>query len=252
MNPFPASVQLYSVRELAQADFPSVLRRIAGMGFTGVEFAGLHGHAAADVRRLLDDLGLVTSSAHGPLPTPENVDEIVEQARTLGYTRHVAGPHRDGVETREQVVAFAAAAQQAAELLAPHGMTFGLHNHWWEFDRVFGGLTPHRILMDRAPDVFAEVDTYWVRVAGADPAAVVRACGARAPLLHVKDGPGDRAKAMTAVGAGVMDWDAVFEAVHPDTEWIIVELDRCDGDMMQAVEDSLGYLAGRGFVRVRR
>jgi sugar phosphate isomerase/epimerase len=129
------------------------------------------------------------------------------------------------------------------------GITFGLHNHWYEFDKKFGGKTPHDILMEKAPSVFAQVDTYWAQAGGADAAEVVKRLGPRAPLLHIKDGPVtvERDKAMTAVGAGAMDWKAVIGAAHETTEWLVVELDRCDTDMTEAVQESLRYLVDNGF-----
>jgi len=251
MKPIPISLQLYSVREQAAQDFPGVLRQVAEIGYLGVEFAGLHGMTPAEVRAVLDEVGLQASSTHGPLPTEENIEEVVETARILGYTRHISGFGPNQFETRDGVLEAAAKAQKAAELLKPYGLTFGLHNHWWEFSIQFDGRPVHDLLMEAAPDVFAEVDTYWVKVGGADPAAVVARLGARAPLLHIKDGPGVRDAAMTAVGAGVMDWNAVIGAADDATEWLVVELDRCDGDMMEAVHESCRFLISRGFARGR-
>jgi sugar phosphate isomerase/epimerase len=96
------------------------------------------------------------------------------------------------------------------------------------------------------------VDTYWVKVAGHDPAAVLRQLGNRAPLLHIKDGPADGTQsAMTAVGAGVLDWQAIIPAGSA-AEWLIVELDRCDTDMLQAVADSYTYLTQKGYAHGRK
>ncbi len=64
MKAIPISVQLYSVREEAAKDFPGTLKKIARMGYAGVEPAGLHGMPAKRLRTILDDLGLVASSAH--------------------------------------------------------------------------------------------------------------------------------------------------------------------------------------------
>jgi sugar phosphate isomerase/epimerase len=85
-----------------------------------------------------------------------------------------------------------------------------------------------------------EFDTYWVKTAGQDPVSVVQEMGSRAPLLHIKDGPAVRDQAMVAVGDGVMDFASIL--VNAAADWLIVELDRCDTDMMQAVEDSYHYM----------
>jgi len=251
MKPFPVSVQLYSVRDHIKGAFPAMLKKIAAMGFAGVEFAGYHGHSPKELRRILDDLGLVASSAHGPFPAPENVAEVIDTARTLGFTRHIAGCGPKEFETKEMTLRTAARAQAAADLLKGSGITFGMHNHYWEFDHVFDGQTAHALMMAAAPDIFAQIDTYWVKVGGVDPAAVVAGYGKRAPLLHIKDGPAVQGKAMCAVGKGVMNWKAVIGAAHPDTEWLVVELDECDTDMLQAVADSCRYLIDNGFGRGR-
>ena len=96
-------------------------------------------------------------------------------------------------------------------------MTFGMHNHWWEFLQVEGRYA-YQVMLDWLdPDIFFEIDTYWVQTAGVDPAQVIRELGARVPILHIKDGPCVKCEPMTAVGDGVMDFHAVVkagEAVH--------------------------------------
>ena len=48
------SLQLYSLRDDAPKDFPGILAKVAEMGYEAVEFAGYHGHAASDLRSVLD------------------------------------------------------------------------------------------------------------------------------------------------------------------------------------------------------
>jgi sugar phosphate isomerase/epimerase len=252
MKKYPISIQLYSVREEAKNDFIGVLKKIAAMGYVGVEPAGLHGIAPKEIRKVLDDLGMVVSSIHGPLPTPENVNEIVDLAGTLGYTLHVAGYGPDQFATESGTLKAAEAFQRAAEVLQPHGLRFGFHNHWWEFDKKFNGKTPYEIVLERAPAAFSELDTYWCAVGGDDPTRVVREHGKRMPLLHIKDGPLDRNADMTAVGEGKMDWQSVIGAADEQTtQWLVVELDRCATDMMEAVRKSAQYLARTGLGVVR-
>ena len=83
------------------------------------------------------------------------------------------------------------------------------------------------------------------------PPAIVAKAGKRAPLLHIKDGPGDKEKAMTAVGDGIVDFPAIVKAAAGNEEWLIVEMDRCDSDLMTAVQRSFEYLKGKGLGRGR-
>ncbi len=248
MKKYPVSVQLYSVREEAKSDFAGVLKKIAAMGYVGVEPAGLQGMAPKDFRILLDDLGMKVSSIHGSLPTPENANEIVDLAGILGYSMHIAGFGPDQMATEAGVLKAAEQFQRGAEVLKPHGIRFGFHNHWWEFDKKFGGKTPYEILLANAPDAFSELDTYWCAVGGDNPTKVVTTYGERMPVLHIKDGSLDRNDNMTAVGEGKMDWASVIGAADEATlEWLIVELDRCSTDMIEAVSKSVKYLTSAGF-----
>jgi len=77
--------------------------------------------------------------------------------------------------------------------------------------------------------------------------AVVRQYAKRIPCLHIKDGPLVQGKPHTAVGKGKMKMAPIIAAADPKVlEWLIVELDECATDMMQAVRDSYAYLTGEG------
>ncbi|MFW6132664.1 MAG: sugar phosphate isomerase/epimerase family protein [Planctomycetota bacterium] len=249
----PISVQLYSVREQAARDLPGVLKQIADIGYKGVEPAGLHGHAPQDVRRMLDDMGLVASSTHGPLPSEDNLCEVVETAQALGYEMVISGKGAEDFKTRDAILALAEQFQTAAELLKPHGLRMGYHNHWWEFDEVDGRLG-YELFLEAASDVFSELDTYWASNFGAvDVPALVARHAARLPILHIKDGPLIQDQPHTAVGAGKMDVPAVIGAADESVlQWVVVELDTCAGDMMQALADSYAYLTSHGLAEGNR
>ncbi len=250
MKPLPVGLQLYSVRDLVNNDFPALLARVADMGYAGVEFAGFHGMTAAELKPVVADLGLTVCSVHSAMPTPENIEQLISDAETLGYKWHISGFGPDDVATHSATMATAERARQAVELLAGTGISFAIHNHWWEFDKTFDGQTPHDILMSEVPGLCAQVDTYWVTAAGGDAASVIRELGARAPLLHIKDGPAKQGAPMTAVGQGKLDWQRILAETRPEsTEWLIVELDACATDMMQAVAESYRFLVDQGFGR---
>ncbi|MFQ6096205.1 MAG: sugar phosphate isomerase/epimerase family protein [Armatimonadota bacterium] len=248
----PIALQMYTIREACERDLAGMLRKVADIGFKGVEFANLHGMAPADVRKMLDDLGLRCCSSHVPMPTKENVNQLVDQENTLGNTRLVSGFGPDEFKTIEQCERAAARVQEAASLLEGTGMTLGYHNHWWEFEPVEGKI-PHDILMDEAPSVFAEIDVYWAAWGKSDPVRVVEQKKDRAPLLHIKDGTLKEAQPHTAVGAGALDMRAIVAAADPNVlEWLVVELDSCATDMMQAVRDSYRYMTSEGLAQGNR
>lgn len=243
----PISIQLYSVREMAAKDFPGTLRAIADIGYKGVEFAGLHGHDPKEIAKLVADLGMQVSSSHTGLPTPESVGQIVETESALGNTRVISGFGPDAFKTVDGVKQAAAKFNKAAELLKPHGMTYGIHNHWWEFDTLDGRYV-YDILMAESPGFFSELDVYWCAFGKADPVQIVSKYKSRLPLLHIKDGMLEEGKHVhTAVGAGLLDMPAIVGAADPSLlEWLIVELDACETDMLEAVRESYEYLTSAG------
>ena len=242
----PVSVQLYSVRDEAAKDFISVLKKIAGFGYQGVEFAGLHGHSPTEIRKVLDDLGLVASSAHVGLPTRENVGEMLDTARMLGYSMMITGKGGNDFKTGDAINRAADAFQSAAALL-PKGVRLGYHNHWWEFDRLDGRLGLD-LFLERAPGIFSQLDVYWASNFGAvDPAKFIAEHKKRMPSLHIKDGPLVRNQPHTAVGKGKMNIPSIVQAADPKVlKWLVVELDSCATDMMTAVKESYEYLTSQG------
>jgi len=252
MTSKPLAVQLYSLRQRGEKDLFGVLKDVAAFGYVGVEFAGLYGHAPSAVRKVLDDLGLVVCSAHCPVPTRENLNEMVDTAGTLGYTRIVSGKWIEHFATVDAIQATAAEFQAAAELLKPHGLRLGYHNHWVEVENRDGRLGLE-LFLELAPDVFSEMDIYWACHFGdSDPAAAIAACRPRVELLHVKDGPLTQGQPHTAVGDGNVNLAACLAATDPARmDWLIVELDECATDMTEAVKRSAQYLVTNGLAKGR-
>jgi len=132
---------------------------------------------------------------------------------------------------------------QAYAIATESGMKISYHNHDFEYALLDGRPAIYTMQEYLDPGINFELDTYWIKVAGQDPAEVTAKMGTRSPLLHIKDGPATKEADMTAVGDGVVDVPAIIEAGKPHTEWLIVELDRCATDMLAAVEKSYLYLA---------
>ena len=239
----PISVQLYSLREETARDLDRTLERLAAIGYRGVEPFTLHGKSAPAFKAQVEALGLEVSSSHHPWANRAPVAEVVDTVAGLGLNRAAGGFGADDFKDLDAVKRTADAINRLADAFAPHGIDLFLHNHWWEFQQIDGKLGFHHIA-ERCPDVQFEVDTYWAANFGAvDVAAEVARMKQRVPLLHIKDGPLVKGEAHVAVGDGRMDIPAVIGAADPNTlEWVIVELDACDTDMMTAIERSHRYL----------
>ena len=246
----PIALQLYTLRDQLARDFEGTIRRVAEIGYAGVETAHFPaGVSPAAAKALFDELGLAVCAAHAPLPLGDEGAAVLERMAALGSNRLVCA----WLPPNEYATLGAAyracdRLNQAAAVCAANGLRLGVHNHWFEFQPLGDtGLRPYEIWLERLdPRIFFELDAYWAEVGGVAPLAALERLGRRVELLHVKDGPaGSTQDDMTAVGAGALDYTTIIPAATA-AEWLIVELDHCATDMLTAIEQSYRYLVDRG------
>ncbi|GAQ51789.1 sugar phosphate isomerase/epimerase family protein [Streptomyces acidiscabies] len=237
------SLQLYTLRSLLEEDPEGTLARVAEIGYTTVEPYGFV-HRAERISDALTAHGLSAPTAHVPLLSDDR-PTVYAAARRLGVSTLVvpmAAPER--WQTRESIESLAADLNRVAAEAADHGFTVGYHNHHFELELRQNGTHALEILAESlADEVVLEVDTYWAAVGGADVPALLGRLGDRVAALHVKDG--DRTlntKAQVAVGDGVLPVEEILAAA-PDA-LRVVELDDFDGDILDPVAKSLGFLSG--------
>lgn len=247
------ALQLYSLREALAVDFEGIVRQVADMGYVGVEpYGGMPG-GLENSAALFKELGLQVLNSHVPFPDDENAEAVWDIAEAYSLDRVcVAYMPASEFETVDMIKRTCEKLNRAGQLAGGHGLRLGYHNHWWEYKELNGTATLDLMLDELDDSVFLELDTYWVQVGGLDAAEVVRRAGARAPLIHLKDGNLDPQGDMTAVGGGKMDVPGIVSASADSADWYIVELDRCATDMLEAVRDSYTYLTSEGLARGKK
>jgi len=213
------------------------------MGYLGVEPAGLYGVKPAEFRRVVEDFGMVVSSNHQPWPNRDNLDEVKDMAFALGTELVICGFRPEDFADGDAIGRTADTILFLSEELKADGLSLAVHNHYWEFEELAGRLK-YDILLERCPQLLCEIDVYWAANFGAvDPVGQVAKYSSRIPLLHIKDGPVQKDKPQTALGNGKMDLPSIIGATDPEAlKWIIVELDSCEGDMVEALRVSYDYL----------
>lgn len=243
----PIAIQLFSLREEAEKDFVGVLKSVAKMGYKGVELAGLHGMKPGELRKVVEDLGMVVSSNHSPWASKENSSEVIDLAKTLGTGFVMCGFGPDNFKSIDAIEETAEKVNFLCEKSNVAGLSVAIHNHAFEFCKIDGRLA-YDVLMELCPNLKSELDVYWAANFGAcDPIEQMTKLRARTPLIHIKDGPLVKGEAQVAVGAGKMDIAGIINAADEDVlQWVIVEIDECDTDMTQAVVDSYTYLVENG------
>ncbi len=236
------ALQLHTLREELARNFEETLAFVASCGYAAVETAALHGRSAAEFRRALDAAGLALCSAHG-MPFGPDAARALDDAEALGAELVVVPfAHPDRFASAGGVGALAGELNGAAALAMRRGLRLGYHNHFWEWRALEDGRPAFDALIERLdPAVELEIDVYWAKTAGRDPAAEIAKHGARVTRLHLKDGPADKPEsAMTALGEGVVDLAAAMRAAKR-AEWHVVELDRCATNMREAVRRSAAW-----------
>jgi sugar phosphate isomerase/epimerase len=248
----PLSVQLYSLRAEAEKDFTAVLKKVADIGYAGVEPAGFWDLSPAEFKKIVTDLGMEVSSTHSPwCRSMDDVNKAIETAEILGIDKVACGYSRDEFKDLDSIKKLADIVNPMQRKLAENGVTLFQHNHDFEFARLPDGRLAYEVYLELCPDVKLEIDTYWSANFGKeDPYEMLKKFNRRAVLLHIKDGDFAPDYTMPAVGDGVMNVPHLLEAMDPEvTQWLVVEIDNCKTDMFEAIEKSYNYLTQNGLAK---
>jgi sugar phosphate isomerase/epimerase len=248
-------VMMYTVLAEARADLEGTLERLAKLGFAGVETYGLvEQYGPARVRDAIASAGLALTSAHTPFPAGERAEAILDANQELGAQILVWSMEREEFDSPDTIRRGVERVNEAAESAAARGMRIAYHNHFAEFANVFDGKQAYDVLLDALDDrVLVELDAYWAKMGGADPAEVLARLGDRVRLVHVKDGPAVSYEhdVMVPIGEGEIDWTGAL-ATPSGVQWHIVELERLHINTFEALQRSCDYLVGNGISRGRR
>jgi sugar phosphate isomerase/epimerase len=246
MSQIPIALQLYSIREACQEDFPGTLEAVAEMGYEGVDFAGYYGYEAPEIRAMLDDLGLRVAGCHTALSTlmGDQFEQTVDFNHILGNEYLVVpGLPQERRNSREAWLETAGIFNDIAAKLEPEGMYTGYHNHHIEFTPYDDGRTPWDVFFGNTNDrVVMQIDIGNALHGGGDPVAYLRRYPGRALTVHLKEYAADKDKVI--LGEGDVDWDAVFEEVERQgvTEWYIVEQENYPYPPLESVKRCLDNL----------
>ena len=210
----PIGIQLYTVREQMKVSVPKTLAAVAKAGYKEVEFAGYFGHSAADIRKMLDDVGLTAPSSHIQVTDlSTNWASLLDYARVVGHEYLVVAWIDAEERTIPGFTRLAARFNSAGQIARDHGVKLGYHNYFFEFKPIDGQVPYDLLLSECDPQLVAmEIDVFWMIQGGGDPTHYMTKFPGRFPMLHVKDmGPAPK-HAMMDVGKGTIDWKSIFRA----------------------------------------
>jgi len=267
-------LQLYSVRDAMKADPAGSLKKLADMGYIHVEHANyidrkFYGYSAKDFKKLLSDLSLQMPSGHTVM-TAKDWDTVkndftdkwkytIEDAAEAGQ-RYVISPWLDeDLRTdMDGLKRFMEQFNKCGELCKSSGMTFGYHNHNFEFSTKIGdGNLYDFILKNTDPALVAQqMDIGNMLGAGGIALDLLKKYPGRFELMHVKDeiksdsGQGMDGYDSTILGQGVMPVKEIIKEARKigGTSQFIIEQESYQGkDPFDCVKIDLQIMKKWGF-----
>lgn len=250
MGKFGIALQTYTVRDEMRADFKGTLRKVAEMGYPAVQLSGTGGMSIAEAKQFVDSLGLRVFGGHfGIEQLEKDLASVLDLARGLGM-EYIIVPWMPEELRRdaEGWISVAKRMNAIGKKVVAEGFVFCYHNHSFEFQKFDGKYGLDLFYENCDPElVQAELDTYWVKHGGEDPAEYIRKYSGRVPLLHLKDMAEDGSFA--EVGHGILDWEDIFEAAEEGgVKWMAVEQDVCKHPPLESAKMSLEFLKSKGLL----
>jgi len=253
----PIALELYSVRHEFEKDPRGTMKRVAEMGYEGVEFAGPPKHPADELRDMLKEFGLTCCGWHTPFQSvqEDKLEETIELNKTVNNPYVIIpGVPENLTKTREGWLGIAKFLNDLSDKLAPHGMRTGYHNHRREFEPLEGEQPWDTLSSNTKEEVIMQLDTGNALSGGGDIYSVLKRYPNRAVTVHIKPyskkaaGEDWRAGFRTLIGEDDTDWNQLFELCETvgGTKWYIVEYESDAYPPFEAVELCLKKLKEMG------
>ena len=238
-------LQLYTVRDQLKEDFTGTLRKLKKIGYTWLEAAGysdgqFYGMSPAQFRKAVEDLGMKVISSHATFSADKQKEAIAAHVelgvKYLVYPGFPIPEHK----TKDDFIKAAARLNAIGAACSKVGITFGYHNHDFEFIEM-GDTRGYDFLLNYTePEMVCfESDIYWMAYAGIDPMTYFGKYPGRFELWHVKDMKDGPDKGLTEVGTGIIPYAELFKSSDPaGMKYFFIEQDDCEMDPIESVEIS--------------
>ncbi len=236
-------LQLYTLRKELSENFEKTLEAVALAGYEGVELAGLYGQKPWQVSQILSDANLDIVAMHCDVLTADGLKRSLEDAEALNCRNLICPwtqPHT--FKSEKEIRLFTDKLNEANQHIYNAGKSLHYHNHDFEFQMINGESSFALFVAQLDPSIRLEIDLYLAAVGGANPIELIQNFAYRTKMLHIKDGPIIPPTPNTVIGDGAMNYSAIFETMPANIEWIFVEIEDCETDILEAVRKSVGYL----------
>ncbi|MCJ8325394.1 MAG: sugar phosphate isomerase/epimerase [Rhizobiales bacterium] len=228
------SYQLYSSR-----NFPPLsetLKMLGQLGYKQVEgYGGLYADLT-ELEALKADLkanGLHMATGHfGFEMVRDESARVLEIAKELNM-EGIFVPAIPAEERQKDAAGWRAFGKELAAAGAPYwaaGLTFGWHNHAFEFAVTETGEMPLDLILEADERLALEFDVAWGVIGKQDPIAWIEKYADRIVAAHVKDiapaGECTDEDGWADVGQGTMDWSGIMVALKKtNAKYFVMEHD---------------------------
>ena len=234
------AVQLYSLRDIINDDFTGTLKKLAAMGYTGVEFAGYGGLSAGEMKDVLTANNLKPIGAHvGIDRLTNNLDEEITYHKVIG-TEYLICPYYV-INTYEDVMKLADILKPVIEKISGAGLKFAYHNHAHEFAKCCDEYFLDLLFKNLPKEAVMELDVFWAAHAGIEPLAYMEKNKDRLKLIHVKQI--DKNKECVDIEQGILDYrNIISKAKTFGVEHFILEQEKFAVSSMVSVKNNVDYI----------
>lgn len=253
-------LQLFSLRDMVSQDgIQKTLELVAKMGYKNIEAASyddgkIYDLEPAEFKKRIEDLGMKFVSAHlGQAYSKEKDAELMAWWDKAIETHQIAGAKFviqpwmaiDDKTTLDDLKNYCDYYSAVGAKAKAAGLTFGYHNHNFEFKKIEDKLI-YDFLLDNVDkdNVKFEMDVYWVQKGGADPIEYLKSRPEQFKAIHIKD--------ETEIGAsGEINFEAIFNQMYANgiEDWF-VEVERyTNNDPVASVQQSYDFLNNSAFVK---
>ena len=237
-------VQLYTLRDFTKTakETAETLKKVKEMGYNIVQVSAVgEPKDAKELRKLLDDNGLIAVSTHtGYEAIVKETEKVIEEHKILGCEAIICPGLPMELHNKEGYIKVGKDFSKVIGKIKESGLILAYHNHGIEFER-YEGKMGLEILMENCPELEAEIDTYWVQYGGGDPAYWIERFKDRVSEVHFKDmGIIRNRQVMPPIGEGNLNWERIIEACkQANVKYCLVEMDAPTIEPFEALRISL-------------
>ncbi len=218
----PLGFQVWTVRDMLVKDFPGTLKMVADMGYQSVEMCSPPGYEGAgfgplmklkakEMKKIINDAGLICPSSHYGMDELRNrLDERIEFAKESGQTQMILSSF--GLPKEATISDWLKAADELNIMglkAKTSGIQMGYHNHNMEFEKINNTLIYDALMSQLDPAYIKMQFQVAVISIGYKASTYFTKYPGRFISAHLADWSATEKKEVP-VGKGIVDWKEFF------------------------------------------